>query len=187
MPETESKKLKREVAFDENRFVELKAKADDKTLAPSERLEYRRLSLLRRELNLSKQKANLKNHERKADANHKIKLGGLVIAAGLGDWDEATLRGAFAQLARTTDAQTLKTWRDAGGAQYDAEIKNRRATTVKLAVSFAAPPSDAVRAGLRAKGLTWHPDRRRWEGTAVSAEIIAIAGDAGGQVEELTD
>lgn len=187
MPETGSKKLKREVAFDESRFVELKAKADDRTLTPSERLEYRRLSLLRRELNLSKQKANLKNHERKADANHKIKLGGLVIAAGLGDWDEATLRGAFTQLARTTDSKTLGAWRDAGGAQYDAEIKNRKATTVKLAVSFAAPPSDAVRAGLRAKGLTWHSDRRRWEGTAVSAEIIALAGEAGGQVEELAD
>lgn len=187
MTDGETKKSKRDVAFDEARFTSLKEKADAKTLTPTEKLEYRRLTLARRELSLSKQKTSLRLQERKADANRKIKLGGLVMASGLGDWDEATLRGAFAYLARTSDAQILKGWRDAGGAQYDTEIKNRKTTTVKLAVSFAAQPSEHVRAGLRAKGLTWRPERRRWEGTGMLSEIAALAGEAGGQVEELAD
>ena len=59
--------------------------------------------------------------------------------------------------------------------------------TFEPAVSFAAQPSEHVRAGLRAKGLTWCLDRRRWEGTGMLSEIAALAGEAGGQVEELTD
>lgn len=187
MTDGEAKKNKRDAVFDEVRFTALKLKADAKTLTPAEKLEYRRLTLLRRELSLSKQKTSLRLQERKAYTNHKIKLGGLAIAAGLGDWDEATLRGAFASIARTSDGQTLKGWRESGGAQYDAEIKARKADTVRLAVSFAAPPSEAVRAGLRGKGLVWHADRRRWEGSAVLAEIAALAAEAGGQVEELSD
>jgi hypothetical protein len=172
-------------SFNDARYAELKAKNSAKSITPLERLEYRKMTLSMRKVSLAKQEQAIREGERKADAHRKIKLGGLVIASGLGDWDEATLRGAMLQIAATTDTVIIAAWRKAGGAEFNADAKSRNDAAVRLFVQFPEQPPDNVRTALRGKGLEWVRDRMRWEGKAVLDDISAIAGPAGGQVEML--
>lgn len=57
---------------------------------------------------------------RKQDAHEKIKLGGLVVKAGMRDTNSAILLGALLEIAKTIeqgdDKKRLKTWQVAGEA-----------------------------------------------------------------------
>lgn len=59
--------------------------------------EQAKLLLAEREEQRKRRRAELKQREadRRADAHRKIELGGLVIAAGVGEWNEAEIVGAL--------------------------------------------------------------------------------------------
>lgn len=176
--------MKKPQIFDVERWDELTTMAKVRALSTAEKIEQRKLKLIRLELRLDKEKATIRAQERRADAHRKIKLGGLLIAAGLGDWDEAVLRGAFAAIRDTVDTNLLKAWRDDGGALYDEEIKNRAARPLVVAL-FSTQPSETVRVALRAQGMKWNADARRWEGRVALEPIQSIAAGAGGQAEQI--
>lgn len=59
--------------------------------------EQAKLLLAEREEQRKRRRADLKQREadRRADAHRKIELGGLVIAAGVDEWNEAEIVGAL--------------------------------------------------------------------------------------------
>lgn len=170
-------------ALSTDRISELKAKKSAKTITPSEKMELQGLSIKQQKLRLQKKEAAFSELKRKADNALKFKLGGLVVSAGVGDWDEATLRGALLEMAAMTDPAVLVRWRDAGGAAYNDDIQKRREATVPLSVQFPEPPPAEISTALRAKALDWDEKTQRWRGFGILAEIEAIAQRAYGKVE----
>lgn len=69
---------------------------------------------------------------RKADTRHKIKLGGLVIKAGLGTADAALVLGALLELATTLSDATrsgdIERLRTLGKAAFENEPTPEKAT-----------------------------------------------------------
>jgi hypothetical protein len=90
--------LKKSYQFDHDRFTELKIESQERSLTPTERIEFRTLSLRRKELMLGKERVALHDQVRRHEKGRKIKLGELVIAAGLGEMDGLELRGALAEI-----------------------------------------------------------------------------------------
>ena len=123
------------------------------------------------------------------------KLGGLVIKAGLGSWDEAALLGAFTAIARETNAAAIDAWRAHGGRLINADIQARKtaeagpsaSALAPLAVVFPATPNEPIRTALRAKGFAWAADRQRWEGQGLLAEIAQMVASFGGSASERKD
>lgn len=71
----------------------------------------------------------LETQARKADAHRKIGLGGLVIVAGVDDWNEAEIVGALlmaSQRLQGENAETFRTrFREAGFAHMEARKAKR--------------------------------------------------------------
>lgn len=170
-------------ALSTDRISELKAKKSAKTITPSEKMELQELSIKQQKLRLQKKEAAFSELKRKADNALKFKLGGLVIAGGAGEWDEATLRGLILYGVRTTDPDLLSMWRELGGAAYNDDIQKRRAAAVPLSVRFPAPPPTEITTALRAKGLEWDEPNGVWRGFGVLVEIQIIAEPANGKVQ----
>lgn len=64
---------------------------------------------------------------RSADAHRKIMLGGLVIAAGVDEWDEAEIVGALLTAAERADDSIRKKLREKGIAHLEARKAARKA------------------------------------------------------------
>jgi hypothetical protein len=70
-----------------------------------------RLARLRNSRRLEQRR--LQNDRRRADAHRKIELGGLLIVAGVDDWDAATLVGGLLALSRAK-SENLAAFREQG-------------------------------------------------------------------------
>ncbi|MDI3258651.1 MAG: conjugal transfer protein TraD [Sinobacteraceae bacterium] len=79
----------------------------------------------------AKLKARISKASRRSDAHRKIMLGGLLIAAGVDQWNEAAVVGALLHsLAITrTNPDQMERWRQQGithlQARETSRIKNR--------------------------------------------------------------
>lgn len=166
-----------------DRLTELKARKAAKALTAAERLELQELTLKQKRLKLAREEAAHAQAKRKLDNQLRYKLGGLAVAAGVENWDEATLRGALLSIARTTDRDLLEQWRLDGGRAYNADIQARKRSTVALIVRFPTVPPENVRIGLKGKGLAWDDQRQVWHGPGVIQEIEEIAVGGGGTVQ----
>lgn len=163
------------------RIAVLKAKKDAKTITTAERLELQELTLKQRMAKLAKARANLSDQKRKAENALKYKLGGLVVKAGLGEWDEAALLGALVSISNTATMEKVFEWRAAGGRIFNADAETK-AGVVAMVVKFATAPSETITTMLGSKGFAWDREKQVWEGRGVLHEIAAVVGPAGGTV-----
>lgn len=70
---------------------------------------------------------------RRADAHRKIQLGGLVICAGVEEWNEAEIVGALLYAAAhiAKNPETRKAFLDRGVIQMEERERARKATRVR--------------------------------------------------------
>lgn len=93
-----------------------------------ERATNRLAQLKAREIVKARQaEARQRQTARRADAHRKILLGGLVIAADVDHWDEATICGALLHSAgyASTHPDILTRWKDQGIAHLEARKASR--------------------------------------------------------------
>ena len=71
--------------------------------------------------------------KRRADAHRKIKLGGLVIVAGVEEWNEAEIVGALLAVAENFEQHPERRpiFRERGISHMDAREAERKAARVK--------------------------------------------------------
>ena len=173
--------------MDANELLEklrqLNGKKEAGQLGKEDALELRRLKLEQKGLKLAKQKAAINAQKRKIDNQRKYELGGIVVKAGLNEFDNATLLGALLDVAKTKDASKLAQWREDGGAVYANDAREKSRSTQPLFVSFQAEPSDDIRAALRGKGFHWNAAVTRWEGNSNIDDVRALVAAANGTVE----
>ena len=162
------------------RIKELEDKSRAASLTAAEKLELRQLRLRQKQVRLSRQAAELAETRRKLDTRRKIELGGLLLKAGLGDWDTATLLGGLMALSRTTKPETLAAWRDTGGSAL--ATPKPEADGDALHVAFVTRPPAGITKALRGKGFRWNREAERWEGRGQIEDITAMVASAGGKV-----
>jgi hypothetical protein len=121
----------------------------------------------------------IKTSARKLQTRRKIQLGGLVIKAGLGELDDATLLGLLltSRVAFDDRPGIAAELHKAGDvALHKAAAAERARTTDRVLVTFPATPPDSVRAALKGKHFTYYEQEGSWIGAATKEEILAIPG-----------
>ena len=89
----------------EDRLKELLEKRRRDKLTDEEALEVRELRLLKAKAQQAKEGAAIAQARRQLADRERYRLGGLVLAAGLGGWSDEDLRNGFAYLAAMGAAQ----------------------------------------------------------------------------------
>ena len=90
-------------------------------LDPAQKLAEREKKLAELQTKLSRERASIAEQKRKLDTRNKIELGGLVLKAGLAEWDRATLLGGLMAIARMApDEEKLSRWKAEGGKAFNA-------------------------------------------------------------------
>jgi Conjugal transfer protein TraD len=134
---------------------------------------------------LADTEAKLKLAEKRLQLRRCIKIGELVMKAGLSDLDEEMLYGGLLALARTDEAKRRQ-WRAEGAealAMQKLSTENRRPTLL----TFATYPSAETVAELRAQGFRFNRLLQHWEGLALfdDAEKLAERHDGVARIVEV--
>lgn len=75
----------------------------------------------------SRDKAATKKRERQEDTNKKIRLGGLIVLAGLADCDKGVLMGALIDASQQRqDKETNARWKAAGDSLLKQQAADNR-------------------------------------------------------------
>ncbi|MCA7121236.1 MAG: hypothetical protein LGL72_17985 [Acidibrevibacterium sp.] len=158
----------------EDRLKELLEKRKRGKLTRAEALEVRELQLLKAAAELAKKRAALAADCRKLADQDRYRLGGLVLAAGLGGWSDEDLRAGFAFLAAMDAAQraalppvAANADSKAGGDAVAAPVTSATVSPLMPAPvsgAKAAPPAQAhaepMAAAMPASAPMSHESRR---------------------------
>lgn len=131
-----------------------------------------------RKAKLADAEAKLKLAEKRSQLRRCIRIGELVMKAGLADLGEETLYGGMLVLGRADEAKRRQ-WRAEGVEALSAQKladEDRRPTVLTFA---ADPPAEAV-AALRAHGFRFNRLLRHWEGLVRLEDAEALAQSHGG-------
>ena len=137
----------------EDRLKELLEKRKRDKLTRAEALEVRELRLLKDKARQAKEGAAIAQARRQLADQDRYRLGGLVLAAGLGGWSDEDLRAGFAFLAAMDAAQkaalppvAVNADSKAGGDAVATPVTSAAASTLMPAPTSgakAAPPAQA--------------------------------------------
>ncbi|MDX8430211.1 MAG: conjugal transfer protein TraD (plasmid) [Candidatus Algichlamydia australiensis] len=111
---------------------------------------------------LEEKERRLRERERKQKTRKLIKIGELARTAGISDFSEKTLLGAFLQIALDMkDNSKVSNWN-----QLAINSQNKSASSSRIILSFPSPPPLELKEALKSLGFKLNTFRDEWYGVA---------------------
>ena len=133
-------------------------------------LEDQKIKLEQKKNKLATEELKLRFKERKAYTRNLIKLGGLVVKAGLDSLPVNALYGALLSLKDTLekDDAVQAVWIVKGNAAFNRERQEK----VAIILKFKKETESNIRDLLREHGLMWNKFRGEWYGYTTDLDSL---------------